>query len=37
MQIGIAYAESNQQVWLKIEADENTTIQQAIEQSGVNA
>ena len=35
MQIGIAYAESNQQVWLKIEADENTTIQQAIEQSGI--
>ncbi len=35
MQIGIAYAEANQQIWLKVELDEGATIQDAIEKSGV--
>jgi len=35
MQIGIAYAEANQQVWIKVEVDDNSTVQDAIEQSGV--
>jgi putative ubiquitin-RnfH superfamily antitoxin RatB of RatAB toxin-antitoxin module len=35
MQVGIAYAESNQQVWLKIELEDGATVRDAIEQSGV--
>jgi len=35
MQIGIAYAEANQQVWIKVELDDGSTVQDAIEQSGV--
>ena len=35
MQVGIAYAESNQQVWLKVELEDGGTVQDAIEQSGV--
>ena len=35
MQVGIAYAESHQQVWLKVELADGSTVQDAIEQSGV--
>lgn len=35
MQIGIAYAEANQQAWLKVEVNEGATILDAIEKSGV--
>jgi len=35
MQVGIAYAEAHQQIWLKLEVEEGTTLEQAIEQSGV--
>lgn len=35
MQIGVAYAESNQQAWLKIELEDGATVRDAIEQSGV--
>jgi putative ubiquitin-RnfH superfamily antitoxin RatB of RatAB toxin-antitoxin module len=35
MQIGIAYSESAQQLWLRIEVAEEATVQAAIEQSGI--
>lgn len=35
MQVGIAYAEAHQQVWLKMELEDGSTVQDAIEQSGV--
>jgi putative ubiquitin-RnfH superfamily antitoxin RatB of RatAB toxin-antitoxin module len=35
MQIGVAYSEPNQQVWLNIEVPETTTVQEAIERSGI--
>lgn len=35
MQIGVAYAEANQQVWLKIEMPEKATILEAIEHSEI--
>jgi hypothetical protein len=35
MQIGIAYSEPAQQLWLRIEVPEETTVQLAIEQSGI--
>jgi uncharacterized protein len=35
MQIGVAYSEPAQQLWLRIEVLEETTVQQAIEQSGI--
>ncbi|MDR3352156.1 MAG: RnfH family protein [Zoogloeaceae bacterium] len=35
MQVGIAYSEPNQQVWLKLEVPEATTVQEAIERSGI--
>ena len=35
MQIGVAYSEPAQQLWLRIEVPEETTVQQAIEQSGI--
>jgi putative ubiquitin-RnfH superfamily antitoxin RatB of RatAB toxin-antitoxin module len=35
MQIGVAYSEPAQQLWLRIEVPEATTVQQAIEQSGI--
>lgn len=35
MQIGIAYSEPAQQLWLRIEVPEGATVQQAIEQSGI--
>lgn len=35
MQIGIAYSEPAQQVWLNIEVPEGSTVRDAIERSGV--
>jgi putative ubiquitin-RnfH superfamily antitoxin RatB of RatAB toxin-antitoxin module len=35
MQIGVAYSEPAQQLWLRIEVPEETNVQQAIEQSGI--
>lgn len=35
MQIGIAYSEPAQQLWLRIEMPDEATVQQAIEQSGI--
>lgn len=35
MQIGVAYSEPNQQVWLNIEVPETVTVQEAIERSGI--
>ena len=35
MQVGVAYSDPVQQLWLRIEVPENATVQQAIEQSGI--
>ncbi|OIR07781.1 persistence and stress-resistance antitoxin PasI [mine drainage metagenome] len=35
MQIGVAYSEPAQQLWLRIEVPDETTVQGAIEQSGI--
>jgi putative ubiquitin-RnfH superfamily antitoxin RatB of RatAB toxin-antitoxin module len=35
MQIGVAYSEPAQQLWLRIEVPEDTTVKAAIEQSGM--
>ena len=35
MQIGVAYSEPSQQLWLRIEVPEEATVQNAIEQSGI--
>ena len=35
MQIGVAYSEPAQQLWLRIEVPEEATVQTAIEQSGI--
>lgn len=35
MQIGVAYSEPAQQLWLRIEVPEDATVQMAIEQSGI--
>ncbi len=35
MQIAVAYSEPAQQLWLRIEVPEETTVQSAIEQSGI--
>jgi putative ubiquitin-RnfH superfamily antitoxin RatB of RatAB toxin-antitoxin module len=35
MQVGVAYSEPNQQVWLTIEVPETTTVREAIERSGI--
>ena len=37
MQIGIAYSEPAQQVWLKVDVPENATVRDAIEHSGILA
>lgn len=37
MQIGVAYSENARQVWLNIEVPEASTVQQAIERSGILA
>lgn len=35
MQIGVAYSEAGQQIWLSIEVPDTTTVKQAIERSGI--
>jgi putative ubiquitin-RnfH superfamily antitoxin RatB of RatAB toxin-antitoxin module len=35
MQVGVAYSESSQQVWLNIEVPDEATVQEAIEKSGI--
>jgi putative ubiquitin-RnfH superfamily antitoxin RatB of RatAB toxin-antitoxin module len=35
MQVGVAYSESSQQVWLNIEVPDDSTVQEAIEKSGI--
>jgi putative ubiquitin-RnfH superfamily antitoxin RatB of RatAB toxin-antitoxin module len=35
MQIGVAYSEPTQQVWLRIEVPDDSTIEQAIIKSGI--
>lgn len=35
MHVGVAYAESNQHIWLTVELAEDGTVQDAIDQSGV--
>lgn len=35
MQIGVAYSESSQQVWMNIEVPEGTTVLEAIDRSGI--
>lgn len=35
MQIGVAYSEPAQQIWLRIEVPDEATVQAAIEQSGI--
>jgi putative ubiquitin-RnfH superfamily antitoxin RatB of RatAB toxin-antitoxin module len=35
MQIGVAYSEPAQQLWLRIEVPDEATVQSAIEQSGI--
>ena len=35
MQIGVAFSEPAQQLWLRIEVPDEATVQQAIEQSGI--
>ena len=35
MQIGVAYSEQNQQIWLNIEVPEDSTVEEAIGKSGI--
>lgn len=35
MQIGIAYSEPGQQIWLNIEVPDTSTVQEAIDRSGI--
>jgi putative ubiquitin-RnfH superfamily antitoxin RatB of RatAB toxin-antitoxin module len=35
MHVGVAYAEPGQQVWLRLEVPDGSTVRDAIEQSGV--
>ncbi len=35
MQIGVAYSEPGQQVWLNLEVPDETTVAEAIERSGI--
>lgn len=35
MQIGVAYSEPGQQIWLNIEVPDSATIREAIERSGI--
>lgn len=35
MQIGVAYSEASNQIWLNLELPEETTVQIAIEKSGI--
>jgi uncharacterized protein len=35
MQIGVAYSEPGQQIWLNIDVPDDATVQQAIDKSGI--
>lgn len=35
MQIGVAYSEHTQQIWMNIEVPDGTTVYDAIERSGI--
>lgn len=35
MQVGVAYSEVSQQIWLTIEVPDNATVMEAIERSGI--
>lgn len=35
MQVGVAYSEPSQQIWLTIEVPDQATVQEAIERSGI--
>lgn len=35
MQIGVAYSEHTQQIWMTIDVPEETTVREAIERSGI--
>ncbi|MCG2577034.1 RnfH family protein [Dechloromonas sp. XY25] len=35
MQIGVAYSEPGQQIWLNIEVPDDSTVKEAIERSGI--
>lgn len=35
MQVGVAYSEPTQQIWLTIEVPDQATVQEAIERSGI--
>lgn len=35
MQVGVAYAEAGQQIWMNIDVPEAATVQEAIEKSGI--
>ena len=35
MQIGVAYAEAGQQIWLTVEVPDTSTVKEAIERSGI--
>jgi putative ubiquitin-RnfH superfamily antitoxin RatB of RatAB toxin-antitoxin module len=35
MQIGVAYSEPSQQIWLNIEVPDDATVQAAVEKSGI--
>ncbi len=35
MQIGVAYSEPSQQIWLNIEVPDDATVRQAIDKSGI--
>ncbi len=35
MNVSVSYADQMQQLWLKLEVDEGTTVEEAIKQSGI--
>jgi hypothetical protein len=35
MQVGVAYSEPSQQIWMNIEVPDGTTVHEAIERSGI--
>ena len=35
MQVGVAYSESNQQIWMTIDVPDDTTLADAIDRSGI--
>lgn len=35
MQVGVAYSEAGQQIWMTIEVPDESTVRQAIDRSGI--